>query len=398
MADKIFKTYRAEVKEVDAQSGLIQMLIPMSTNSIDRDGEIVEPAGAKKSLPEFMKRPVLLSSHDYHDLRKQIGEFKKLKISDDGLMADGIQYYIGQGNDEADWAFNLASKGMAAFSIGFIPTKWETIDQDKDDFMGNRRYTEWELLEVSQVVVPGNRDAIQGIRGKAIGDKVALELIDDVEKYLDAVSKPYPNEHACRLRDPDDFQDDSFKRTEREHEGKKYSIIMGRLKGEDTMTEQAYRYNKDTWSAGEASKHCKDHDGSFEAAKEPKEISQAQLIDDIEYTLLNIEKAGIGENAMSKALELANEIIKRHPGTDIPDDILTKVGAVLNAKNKDRLNKIQQLAQEVLDSAGSEEEEGDKQYRQPELDTVELAKQRAIEVAEVAEFVIAKLKGKRIPK
>ncbi len=82
---------------------------------------------------------------------------------------------------------------------------------------------------------------------------------------------PYPNEHACRVRDPDDFRPDSFRRTERDHEGKKYSVIMGKLKGQDTMTDQAYRYPKDTWSETQARSHCQDHNGSFEAASDDAE-------------------------------------------------------------------------------------------------------------------------------
>ena len=78
---------------------------------------------------------------------------------------------------------------------------------------------------------------------------------------------PYPNEHACRLREPDDFEPGSFRRTKREHEGKPYAVIMGRLKGEETTTEQAYRYSKDDWSASEAEAHCEDHEGiEFEPA------------------------------------------------------------------------------------------------------------------------------------
>ncbi len=78
---------------------------------------------------------------------------------------------------------------------------------------------------------------------------------------------PYPNEHACRLRDPNDFQENSFRRESRESDGKRYDVIMGRLKGETTMTEQAYRYPKDIWTEAEARKHCKDHDGiAFEPA------------------------------------------------------------------------------------------------------------------------------------
>ena len=83
--------------------------------------------------------------------------------------------------------------------------------------------------------------------------------------------KPYPNEHACRLRDPDDFEEDSFKRMTRKHEGKEYSVIAGRLKGEDGLTDQAFRYDKDVWDANEAKSHCADHDGKFEpAAKQEK--------------------------------------------------------------------------------------------------------------------------------
>ncbi len=82
---------------------------------------------------------------------------------------------------------------------------------------------------------------------------------------------PYPNEHSCRLRNPGDFQPDSFRRTSREHEGKRYDCIVGRLKGQDTMAEQAYRYPKTSWDADEARKHCQAHDGSFEAASESED-------------------------------------------------------------------------------------------------------------------------------
>ncbi len=84
---------------------------------------------------------------------------------------------------------------------------------------------------------------------------------------------PYPNEHSCRLRDPDDFEEDSFRRTSRESDGKRYDVISGHLKGETTMTEQAYHYPKDIWSESEARAHCKEHDGIlFEPASGEEDI------------------------------------------------------------------------------------------------------------------------------
>jgi len=52
---------------------------------------------------------------------------------------------------------------------------------------------------------------------------------------------------------------------------------MGRLKDETSMTEQAYRYAKDIWAASDARSHCKDHDGSFEAAKKEKKSMEPQI-------------------------------------------------------------------------------------------------------------------------
>jgi hypothetical protein len=78
-------------------------------------------------------------------------------------------------------------------------------------------------------------------------------------------------EHACRLREPGDFEADSFRRVSRDHEGKKYDVIMGRLKGEDSLTEQAYRYAKDAWEADDARAHCQEHDGSFEPAADERQ-------------------------------------------------------------------------------------------------------------------------------
>ncbi|MBX5320866.1 DUF2213 domain-containing protein, partial [Candidatus Bathyarchaeota archaeon A05DMB-3] len=79
-------------------------------------------------------------------------------------------------------------------------------------------------------------------------------------------ANPYPNEHACRLRDPETL--DIVGSGERKHNGKTYRVIYGKPKDkpEAGSVEQAYRYPVETWSESEARKHCQDHDGSFEPA------------------------------------------------------------------------------------------------------------------------------------
>lgn len=74
---------------------------------------------------------------------------------------------------------------------------------------------------------------------------------------------PFPNEHSCRLRSPDDFEKDGWARIKQ----KTLSIIIGRLKGKTITTAQAYRYPTADWTEATARKHCADAGGTFEAAK-----------------------------------------------------------------------------------------------------------------------------------
>lgn len=79
--------------------------------------------------------------------------------------------------------------------------------------------------------------------------------------------KPYPNEHACRVRQPGEFQEGSIRRVERQADGKTLWLLIGRLKGKTTTTLQAFRYPKDEWNVTTARAHCKRHKGKeFEPA------------------------------------------------------------------------------------------------------------------------------------
>ena len=168
-----YKTYRAECKAGE-EPGVIDVFIPMSMSTVDRDEEVILPTAYEKTIPIYMERPLLVSSHVYGTLTSQIGEFKDLKIKGKGIYGKP-RYYVDEGNPEADWGYNLALHNMAAYSVGFIPKKWTDGKSEKEP---RRTYTEVELLEISQVVVPSNRDAIQGLRSKAFGVEAAL--LDDV--------------------------------------------------------------------------------------------------------------------------------------------------------------------------------------------------------------------------
>lgn len=86
---------------------------------------------------------------------------------------------------------------------------------------------------------------------------------------------PFPNNHACRLIDPSQCQRDSFHSVERLHKDKRYTVRMAKKIGSNSIEEQSYLYPKDIWSKSDAREHCKNHKGSFEAASENKESTNA---------------------------------------------------------------------------------------------------------------------------
>lgn len=203
--EKILKVVRAEVKDIDTEKHTLTAII--STKKVDRDGDVVDPVAFKDRLKVYREHPVLLSSHNYSDLRKQIGKATKVTVDDNEVTAN-FEYFVGQGNPEADWAWVLAQKGIASYSIGFIGHKFDWLkekDADGNERVTGRKFTDIELLETSQVLVPSNRGALQmGLneaREQAELCEMAIKSIDKGELKMELILKPEPQEDESE----DDF-------------------------------------------------------------------------------------------------------------------------------------------------------------------------------------------------
>lgn len=171
------KVIRLETKVLDAKAGKIQAVV--SDEAEDRDGDVIRAAGW--NLDNFVKHPVLLSSHNYFSLRSQIGEWEEMSVKGKKLVGVA-SYYTGRGNEEADWAFQLASMGKAAYSVGFIPQDYNVRDGGSEWF-GPFEFTKQELLEVSHVSVPANPNALQ-LMAKSTGihpevDAIVREMLSE---------------------------------------------------------------------------------------------------------------------------------------------------------------------------------------------------------------------------
>ena len=172
------------LRVLDEDAGLVSAVV--STEDVDRDGDVIRQEGW--DLSHFAAHPILLSSHNYRGLTNQIGEWTQMQV-EGSLLVGHAKYYIGEGNEEADWGFKLASKGRAAFSVGFVPdmSKAKQIEANGNisyEFQGQ------ELLEVSQVTVPSNPQALQAMKGMNLHPEVEVlveEMLGDMAKEPEPV-------------------------------------------------------------------------------------------------------------------------------------------------------------------------------------------------------------------
>ena len=202
------KLIRAETKVEDAERGLVRAVV--STEAKDRDNDIIRQEDW--DLDAFQRHPVLLSSHSYGKLTNQIGEWTEMAVrrARDGKGLDDAggepvleglaRYYIGEGNPEADWGFKLAEKGMAAYSVGFIPDMSKAVKLGKGDEWGGFEFKGQELLEASQVTIPSNRDGLQRMKGFEDLHPVVASLVAESLEQEEAEQMPADELKALILR------------------------------------------------------------------------------------------------------------------------------------------------------------------------------------------------------
>jgi len=129
-----------------------KLSLTITTNSVDRHGDILEPAGA--DLKQFLKNPVFLWAHEYRAL--PIGKATKITRRDDRIEAE----VLFADTRFAQEVYELYRQGfLKACSVGFLPLAWDVITDEDGKFKGYH-VKEWELLELSAVPVPANPDAL----------------------------------------------------------------------------------------------------------------------------------------------------------------------------------------------------------------------------------------------
>lgn len=145
------------VKSIDTEKRQITAIA--STGSVDRDGEIILPSAFKETLPQFMKNPVILACHQHRlsDGRSPVvGKAVKAWLDKKALHVV-IEFAKTELGDEY---WHLYRDGFQrAFSIGFMHGR-DDYTQETIDGRPVKVINKVELLEISCVPVPSNREAL----------------------------------------------------------------------------------------------------------------------------------------------------------------------------------------------------------------------------------------------
>ncbi len=188
-----------------------------STIELDRDGEVILPSAFKARMGKFLGSNAPFNSSHLHRLASggppQIGWVMEAGIETDKVSC---KFRFGTTEIGEQWwllASDKEGKGIA-FSIGFRPLKWisgmpaelvRMYPELKAPFAranvpADRKiwvYTEIELLEISAVGCPSNRESVQLAVAKAfgmdgdddageMGHKLLAKIAAEVVKRIDA--------------------------------------------------------------------------------------------------------------------------------------------------------------------------------------------------------------------
>jgi len=315
--DKINKFVPIKIKSVNEEKGLVEAVV--SSESIDRYGEIIEVNAYTKRLKTFMKHPVLLSSHNYSKLTNQIGIWEKIWVEGKEVIGRA-KYFINSGNPESDWGFFLAKNGVAAFSVGFLPYEWEDGNWEKDGEAIKagkkpcRKYKDIELLEISQVLVPANSTALQKSIDNIEEDETIKEYAKEIFPYL----TKYMEEGGSEI-DIKEYSEEVLEIIKKEEHEKE--LISDSISIKSNLEEDIIIKNK------------KEEIEKKEEEEMKEELLKA--INDLDEKLKNdLEKIFIGIN------ELNNKLIKQNNKDNDNNNIETEIK---EKKEKDFLDYAKEL-------------------------------------------------------
>ena len=176
MAEEMKRKSFIAKTDIDSEERTVTAVI--STNTVDRDAEILLPKGIE--LENYLKNPVVLFGHNYSGL--PVGKALWVKKGTKSIKAKVKFADTDMGNE----IYELFKGGyLNAFSVGFSAQeghapKPEEIKKNPEWANARFIFDKWELLEFSAVPVPANPEAL----ATAVKSK-SVTMSNDIKELLE---------------------------------------------------------------------------------------------------------------------------------------------------------------------------------------------------------------------
>lgn len=165
--------------------------VTISTSALDRQGDIVEPSGAR--LAQWKKNPVVLFAHRHDEL--PVGRGTDIRVESERIRA---RFAWLTGDPFAERVRNAWNAHVLnAASIGFLAHAYEPLPSGR-----GVKFTDWTLLEFSICPVQANPEAVRTLKQFGLGDddEPVIEIADDSDDLIEVDDELYRSAMAAWAR------------------------------------------------------------------------------------------------------------------------------------------------------------------------------------------------------
>ena len=177
---KVTKLFNIHIKSIDETNRKVTFCF--SDDSVDRMGEKVDQSSW--DISSYKNNPIILWGHDPSQPENVIGQGVDLELDVAGKSYITAQFDDAATNPKADTIFRqLVKRTLRCVSAGFIS---HTIDTEEDVPV----LKDNELLEVSVVAIPANRNAIAlAYKSGELSRKDASWMLKSMREEADLLEK-----------------------------------------------------------------------------------------------------------------------------------------------------------------------------------------------------------------
>ncbi len=275
------------VKSYDEDKGIVKHFVAIIGN-VDSANDRIMPGAFQKTISERRDRIRVLDQHQTDSVTRIVG--KPLDLEEVGrneLTPDVLKYapdalggllattqYATETSRGHD-VFKLVKGGFAPEgSIGYDPILYDFVEEKDADGEDRkvRELKEIRLWEYSNVIYGCNSAAL---------------IVS--AKSSPTESKPAPdvteNTIRIRVRDPGDFEEDSFRTINIGQADQGIKATVGKLKGESAMTVQSYVFDREKWDVDKAQAWVDEHKKDA-----PPDLDEKQTTEDDAEALVPTEQ------------------------------------------------------------------------------------------------------------